>query len=375
MIVISGTPRSGTSMMMLCMRAGFGEDRILGKDHFKENVTLSQGIAESDEAYQARLYIHNKYPQNSSEAKAKIRDMNPNGFWECAFTVGGIHYNLHTAGLFDQIKGDTTDNQHIVKVVSNGLLGSNPEYVSKIIMMCRHPRAVAKSQERLKREMKFTLKDGRIVDLYEGANIHSPQFFLECTMAGARWLIKNKMQVHNVVFDELVSNPAEVLNGVFEFLGGGDVGAAIKEVKPKLSRSYPQEIKHDLWEESELLYDLLLKQDYKAICDYADDPTTKYARLNKMWVCTRVRSGVVEANCRACKSNQKFRESAVQRAQANKWDWWNEPCIFECGNDPDNKPLTISDSIKNNFWIRDEIAKSLGHNKLTPLVTRLKNIL
>ena len=56
MIVVSGCPRSGTSLTMDCMRHAFGEDRIMGKKFPQERKYVfmkEQFEGEDDNAYEA----------------------------------------------------------------------------------------------------------------------------------------------------------------------------------------------------------------------------------------------------------------------------------------------------------------------------------
>jgi len=355
MIVVSGCPRSGTSLMTLCMIAALGEDRIIGEKYphekkFKE--MYKQHKNETDAQFTARMYYTNKYPENSPEVNEKTKDMNPHGFWECAYTVRGIRYNPATKDLMQKIRSEDPNKQYVMKVVSGGLLRSDPECIKKVILMLRHPREVAKSQERLKRSQKFKLKDGRIVDLYENMKIHSPEFFITETISIARWIKQNpEIDLHIVKFEELITKPRETLTEVMEFIGEGDLENAVCQVEPKLYRSHPEDKPEELWEDSEKLYNHLAEREFDKIVEYGDDPTTVLSRRKMSWVCVRARINTLEAHCKACKTNPEFRKSLLDRANANDWDWQNEPCIFECGYDQDNEPLTIEESIKNNFWL------------------------
>ena len=146
MIVISGCPRSGTSLLMDCMRHTFGDDRIMGAKFPQEkNLQDKQYENEDDNAFETRMHLSSIFNKDKIEKAQKdfelIKDMNPNGFWECRYSVAGIKWHI---GFKDNPKT-------IVKVVSQGLPQTDPRYVDKMIYMLREPHQVAKSQERLRR--------------------------------------------------------------------------------------------------------------------------------------------------------------------------------------------------------------------------------
>jgi hypothetical protein len=125
MIVVSGCPRSGTSLMMDCLRIAFGEDRILGHKFPQEHGLLEakkQGEEESDDHYEARMYAMNRGLAVSGRLNdiERSKDMNPNGFWECRYTVQGVHWH----------RGIEVKNTDICKIVSQGLFFSDPKYIS-----------------------------------------------------------------------------------------------------------------------------------------------------------------------------------------------------------------------------------------------------
>jgi len=58
--VVSGCPRSGTSLMMDCLRTAFGDDRIIGNKFPQEervNLGLDKHTEETDDEFAARRYV------------------------------------------------------------------------------------------------------------------------------------------------------------------------------------------------------------------------------------------------------------------------------------------------------------------------------
>jgi hypothetical protein len=272
MIVVAGNPRSGTSLMMRCFVEAVGEDRIIGDEFpqlIRKQQMMEQAPEESDAHYRARMYLMAKYAENSEEVDEKMKDMNPNGFWECPFTVRGIRYRPGVQDLIKQMDDEDPEKPLIIKLVNSGLFSSDPRYVGKVIYMLRHPRNIAKSQERLQREQKFTLKDGRVVDLYEGQKIHDPQFYLQSTTQFAQWRLENSdVPLLVMHYDDLVADPESELKKIAEFTGIDDLTKASSIINPKLKRSeWDLSIKSDLWEPAEAVHECLLKEDYQGIVD------------------------------------------------------------------------------------------------------------
>jgi hypothetical protein len=358
MIVVAGNPRSGTSLMMRCFVEAVGMDRVMG-DEFpqvkRHEAMLKQGEEESDAHYAARMYVSEKYPENSEEAVEKAKDMNPNGFWECPFTVRGIGYKPGVTDLIKQMEEEAPKNPLIIKLVNSGLFASEPKYVTKVVYMLRHPRNIAKSQERLQREQKFTLKDGRVVDLYEGQKVHDPRFYLQSTTQFAQWRLANPdVPLLIVHYDDLVADPEAELKKIADFTGVPDLAGSSSMINPKLKRSeWDMSIKSNLWEPAEAVHECLLKEDYQGILDVVSDPEGEYTKMNTTFICARLRSAIAYNNCVSCRTdmNKAFIESGKKRSNANGWQWWEEPCMFECGFNPcDKSPLTVAESIKNNHW-------------------------
>jgi hypothetical protein len=342
--------------MMDLLRVTFGEDRILGKkfpqeEHIEE--MRKQREEESDKQHAARMYmIKNMRDQEKLEESLKeSKDMNPNGFWEMLYTVQGIYYRFHDADRLEKILVE--EKKSICKIVSQGLMQSDPKYIDKVIYMIRHPRAVAKSQERLKRS--WPLNSEPTVN-GEPQPIHTPEMYVNVTTMASRWFLKYpEVQVHYVHFDELIEDPERILNGVQEFLGEGDFSKAINQINPKLRRSLPQDIDSPFWEDAEMVYKLFTEKNHQGVIDYMSDPSLTIHRKNKRIPCARVRNFRTEDQCLMCKTNRTTRDNFKKEAIRKNIYWYNEPCIFECAHDFDNELKTIEESIKNNFWVEKEV--------------------
>lgn len=345
MIVVSGCPRSGTSLMMDCLRIGLGEDRIVGhkfpQEERFENFKKKQPL-ENDNEYAVRMYTFEKvYREKWESDLKKSKDMNPNGFWECRYTVEGVSWHLG-------IKCKPTD---ICKIVSNGLFHSDPKYIDKIIFMLRHPREVAKSQERLKGRIPFVENPEDY-----GLVVHSPEMFINVTVQAARWLKENNnIPILLVKFDDLLMNPDEQFKRIREFLGEGDFSK--HPIQKKLYRSKPEEIEHDLWKEAEYIYEKMQEQNYDDIIKFATDNRKKIRKEADEYFCLRSMRYVPYNLCVACKNEESVRNNLKKEAERQKVEWKNEPCVFECAYAQDRELINIDESIKNNFWIKNTEVK------------------
>lgn len=350
MLIVSGCPRSGTSLMMQILRSALGESRILGSQFPQEKGEQRKKWrlpGETDAQYSYRQYALEVEPGRDLE---KSKDLNPDGFWECPFTVPGVRYSFEHEDLLDSLlkEGD----EKVCKIVSNGLAHSDPRFVDKVILMARHPRSVAKSQERLHRELKLKFGDGAVRDLYEGQTVHSPVFFIESTLAVMGWLEAHPtIPVCVVPYDDLVADPIATVRRVGEFTRkGGNWDAGVAEVKPQLKRSYPADQKSPFWHDAEYLYDAMLRLDYEAVRKFKADASRAIYREHRSWMCVRCEQPMNPAHCRACVAQIEFRDQLKAHAEANGVPWRERPCAWEVAY-RDGALISLESSAHYNSWM------------------------
>lgn len=354
MIIVSGCPRSGTSLTMNLMEQILGEDRILGsKFPFEDRVKGLPGdepVGDLGKRDAAANYAREALvdTEKVAERSKKSRSMNPNGFYECRYSVKGIRYNFPDRENLAKYLQETS--QHTcVKIVSQGLLNSDPRYISKIVYLVRHPRAVAKSQENLLRVLETKGK------------IHSPEMYIDVTIAAARFFLTNPdIPAYFLNYDDLLSDPMTYIKEVCDFLGEDPTASWEKAkniVDPTLRRSEPEEIDHDLWEDAESIYSLFNARDFEGIFTYLENPKRKIHQQHTQWTCART-GKVVESNtCKACMLKPDVRQNFKIAARNADINWRAHPCLFECGFDlsKDEEDLkTIAESVANNFWVDTE---------------------
>ena len=344
--VISGCPRSGTSLMMDIFRHALGEDRMLG---FK--FCRPEEPEEITDPRKLKLKAWYEYCNELKEGKPKEapdEDMNPNGFWEDGrFTVRGLTYKENTKDIIKTIQ--KVDKILFAKIVSSGLHKTDPAYVNRVVYMLRHPRAVAKSQERLRRAT-FIKEDGEEFNIADEV-IHTPEMFIHASIAAAHWFVENPdIPVLFVDFDDLIEEPEKEMHRLTSFIIEGAFLSAIHVVEPKLRRSYPEAVESSLWGEAELTYKLMQEQRFTALIEAFKDPKRLIHRESKTWMCLRFDGPVNEKQCQLCRVNKEYRGSLRGHAEEYKIPWQERPCAYEVAFDLDNPLISIEESIQNNFW-------------------------
>lgn len=322
MIIISGCPRSGTSLMSSILREVVGAENFHGAKwpqegklkQFKKNAT------------ELDLYVRNKTAPGWDNEDYK--DLNPNGFWEGRWTVKGCsRYDVRPGPL----EG--------AKIVSQGLAQSNPEAISRVIYMVRDPRAVAKSQERLKRKFQ------------DAGTVHSPEMFINVHTAAARWIVAHKPDLVTLDFDDLLADPVTALASLDAWTGEAGFPGRFAEhagkIRQRLRRSADHETpeqsqQDDAWEDAEEVYEALKTGDFAAIAGRERKKKDPQRRVH----CTRFGAQVPAAICRHCLEDETTRNNLRKTAQQRKIAWLREPCVYECRENG----ISIEDSIANNHW-------------------------
>jgi hypothetical protein len=353
-------------------RAMYGLARIIGQQFPQEFRQRQREIVEDRGKEIIKYFWAKKDREDTTENR--FHDMNPEGFWECVFSVHGIRYQIHTKNLIEQLQNDW----RIVKVVSQGLLNSDPTYINRMVFMLRHPYAVAKSQEKLHRELRVngeniydgaTDKDGNSLGAFI---IHSPQMFIKVTTQAMQFFLEYRDIPFLIVkYEDLLENPEAEITRIYDFNGKpGDLAAGIACVRKELNRSSKHNPKPSrLWDDAIYLHEAMLKfrdlhpEDpeaaYKLLEDTIEEinnPRREIHKEENNWPCYRAKQQTNFYKCLECRANIISRLSIRDRSEAMDSNskiadnWRLEPCPFECGMDPDNEPISIEESIANNFF-------------------------
>ena len=343
MHVVTGCPRSGTSLAMRILESAFGKERILSAGEPKK--------AREPKRSEIQQYIFDKVGKGERKASAaRAKDMNPNGFYEMGFCVRGIFYSPENEQLLNDDL--TTESPKIVKVVSQGLSRSDPRHIHKIIYMARDPRAVAKSQERLGRSDPMNPEDA---PRREGKPVlvRSAGMFCRVTVAAARWIVAHpSIPVHVVNYDDLIDNPQATLSCVEGFFGEGDFSAAHELIDTGLRRSDKEPLEDEVGAFAMALFELLKVGDFEGIVaaersrieDLKNNPKTV-----ESWYCPRLNQNVAVQLCDLCRGHKQTTLNLIQNAERMRIDWRYEPCPYECGIQG-GPGLSVMDSIEVNHW-------------------------
>jgi hypothetical protein len=349
--IVSGCPRSGTSLCMNILIKALGENNILGKKFPQEdnfNNLLSIQPNETKDEFNIRHYTLN-HVGIIGEEKSKIehaKKMNPMGFWEDGrISVSGLKFNNQTKPIIRKLRNNKYKNYY-AKIVSQGLMNSDPELINKVIFMIRNPFEVAKSQEDLLMKGKYIYK-GKEINLFENDKVHSPDIFIDVTTKAANFFIENPdLEFEIIEYEDLILKSKETISKISDFISEGDFSKGHELIKPELYRSKTYDKEGEIWEEAIKIYELFKEKKFQEIIDLEKKA---YDKVKKNWFCLRANAQTIDAHCQACFNDKNFLISIREQATKDEVDWENLPCVYECGYR--NKDIiSVEESIKNNHW-------------------------
>jgi hypothetical protein len=289
--------------------------------------------------------------------KKKAKIMNPKGFYEDGrWSVRGIKYVYQWKDELNAFLNDKTPK--CMKIVSQGLLPSDPRFFEKIIYMIRHPREVAKSHENLQGQFENAFKDGK------EQKPHSPRHYIAVTTQAAKFFLENPdIPVLFCQHADMLKDPETHVKRVAKFLGLPEKSSwnkAKNVIEPKLHRSKPQDIKNELWETAEKVFELFNAKDFQGVLDFMDpDPEKKGDGAASMkveadkWFCPRRGTMATKEVCVLCLTEENTRKNFRESAERKGINWKKEPCVFETGFDAsksEDELKTIRKSIRFNHW-------------------------
>ena len=238
-IVVSGEPRSGTSMMMQTLN-------LLGLNIWQNDETRNKS---KDDTYL-------KHAQK----------LNPKGFFETQFVVRGINLERMKKNAENKDNFENILEQHngeVVKIVTRGLLNTSSELIDKIIFCARSPRSIAYSQTELTSTVMVASNKGDwefpILD-------YNPLNYIIDISRLLKNIDKYKDKMTVVKYNDMHNNAEETIKSIISFLNliptEKQINSAIKNVDPNLNRkSNPPNIPGKEWEIAEKLYEKLIKKE------------------------------------------------------------------------------------------------------------------
>ncbi len=196
MIIVTGTPRSGTSMWM--------------------QILVAAGFPAIGEAF----------PGNWG---ALLSTANPDGFWESQL-LGGIYYRTNPHPLSGAFLFPEQTELHAVKVMVQGLIRSDLAFVDRVIGTVREWRQFAASRERLG-------------TLQQAVGLEPVDQLLRLSLPPVlEWWVDNyglirdiatrRYAAHVCSYQSLLDDPERMVDEVLRWLGRGDRAKAIAAVRP-----------------------------------------------------------------------------------------------------------------------------------------------
>lgn len=229
MILVSGTKRSGTSMWMQALAAaGFPTIGTPFAAHWEQS----------------------------------IRDANPRGFHESILRQG-IFYATNPHPTTGRWMHPEAVRRHVVKVFIPGLVRTDYAYIDHVVGSMRNWRSYGSSLERL-----TSMEDRWIESRPEGAEKleraranrttlpHPVDWFLE-NHELIRDLAVRGYPVNLCTYERVLRDPEGELTRVLQWLGGGDVAAAVASIEPALCTQAPLKGNLGMEPEHAALFDAL----------------------------------------------------------------------------------------------------------------------
>lgn len=197
MIIVTGTPRSGTSMwMQILVAAGFPA-------------------------------IGEPFP---GDWGALLAEANPDGFWESQL-LGGIYYRTNPHPLTGAFLFPEQTELHAVKVMVQGLVRSDIAFLDRVVGTVREWRQFVRSRERLS-----SLHDAALgLEPVDRALRLSLPPILEWwvdNFALIRDVATRRYAAHVCSYQSLLDDPERAVDEALRWLGRGDRAKAIAAVRP-----------------------------------------------------------------------------------------------------------------------------------------------
>jgi hypothetical protein len=205
MIFVSGTKRSGTSMWMQVLRAA--------------------GIPVLGEAF----------PRNWG--KAPLRDANPDGFYESILRQG-IYFGTNPHPVTGKYFMPEDVEGYAVKVFIPGVIRSERAFITHLVANVRSWRAYESSLTRL-----YALEDKGRPKRADMADTDTAPADVVRFPAALEWWMENFAMVRDIslrklpfrlqTYDDVLAQPGPIVASVLEWIGLGDIEAAVAAVKPE----------------------------------------------------------------------------------------------------------------------------------------------
>lgn len=242
--IVSGEPRSGTSLMMQTL------------------TLLGVPIWAADEESRFKL------PEELSEHAKKL---NPKGFFETPFVSRGINLEQIEKRLqdkpekYEEFKKLLVEHDgHVIKIITGGLLHTSPFLIGKIIFCARNPRAISFSQTELSTNVSVANNEKWEYPVLPNDCM---RYIRDMTILLQK-LDEYRDKICMINYEDMISKPAETIQKIISFLNISPSPSqeqrllAIQNIDPKLNRkSDPPLLEGEQWILANRLYEKLLKME------------------------------------------------------------------------------------------------------------------
>lgn len=201
-IVVTGDPRSGTSLMM--------------------QTLIALGIPVAGEEFPGANRMRSK--EDKVKHDTKMHNLNPGGFWEVPGVV---------------MRGLPDPSEYFgkaIKIISPGVLRTPKESVYKYILCLRDPTSVAQSQTQLENGIKVAAPTG----WDDPSRSPDPVRFALENGALAKWFLENQDALNKTIiieYDTFQDHPQATIAAIVHHLG---LSVDKKQIKDAESKPDPQ---------------------------------------------------------------------------------------------------------------------------------------
>jgi hypothetical protein len=199
MLIVTGTPRSGTSMWM--------------------QILVAAGFEAIGEPF-------------SGDWSALLKLANPDGFWESQL-LSGVYHRTNPHPLTGNFLFPEQTRHHAVKIMIPGLVRSDLAFVDRVIATVREWREFSASRARM-----------RELDQHAHAGFEDHELRMRHELPPAlEWWVDNfgllrdiatrRYAAHVVSYQALLDDPAREIAAVIGWLGRGNASKAVEVIKPE----------------------------------------------------------------------------------------------------------------------------------------------
>ena len=198
MLIVTGTPRSGTSMWM--------------------QILVAAGFEAIGEPF-------------SGDWSALLKLANPDGFWESQL-LSGIYYRTNPHPLTGNFLFPEQTKFHAVKIMIPGLVRSDLAFVDRVVATVREWREFSASRTRL-RELDQQAHGFEAHELRMRHELPPPLEWWVDNFGLLRDIATRRYAAHVVSYQALLDDPEREIAAVVGWLGRGDANKAVEVIKPE----------------------------------------------------------------------------------------------------------------------------------------------